>query len=240
LRDVRVRYQQTALGVVWVILQPLVPAVIFAAVFGSFARLPSGGQPYVLFAMSGFVIWNFISGAISRSAASLLTDSRLISRVYFPRLVLPAAAGSAAVVDLAIAMIVLAIAILVSGHAIAVQIVLVPVVALWGLAFALGFGSAVAALSAYYRDFAYTLPFLLQVLLFASPVAYSIELVPVSFRGLYALNPVVGITESFRWAVLGGSFATDLVLPGVVTTGIAAAVGGWIFSRVERGLADVI
>lgn len=240
-RELRIRYKQTALGIVWVVLQPLVPAIIFAFVFGAFARLPSSGMPYLLFALSGLVLYGLFSGSVGRAAGSLLRDSHLVTRVYFPRAVLPLASGTAALLDFAIGFGVLLVAMMAMGQAPPFTVLFVPLIA--GLAgiFGLGFALGVSALSAHYRDFNHAIPFLLQVVLFASPVVYSLDLVPASVLWLYGLNPLVALIGAFRWAVLGAPSPELLHIAAGSLTGSAIVVAGvLIFLRFSRDVADVV
>ena len=240
-RELKVRYKQTALGAIWVILQPLVPALIFAVVLGSFARLPSGGTPYFLFALSGLVMYGLFSNACSRAAASFLRDGQLITKVYVPRAVLPLAAGTAAAVDFAVGGAVVLVLMVAAGVAPTVVIVAAPLIAAVVLALGLALGLALAALSARYRDFAIAVPFLLQVLLYASPVVYSSELVPESLRAVYGLNPLVELIDAFRSSLLGTSGPTpvDLGLSlGIAAVAVVCAV--FVFSRASRDMTDVL
>ena len=240
-REVRVRYRQTALGVLWVVLQPLLPALIFAVVFGSFARLPSGGTPYLLFAFSGLVIFGLFSGAASRAGTSFIRDGQLVTKVYFPRVLLPLAAGSAALIDFLVGVGVLLVLGLLLVAAPSLNLVAVPLIALAALALGLGLGVTVAGLSAHLRDFAIAIPFFLQLLLYASPVVYSVELVPELARDLYWLNPLVALIESFRWAVLGTAAPTATELGAAILGGTAAILAGaLVYRRASRDLADVI
>jgi lipopolysaccharide transport system permease protein len=240
-RELQVRYKQTALGVVWVILQPLVPAIIFAVVFGTYARLPSSGTPYLLFALSGLVIYTLFSGIVSRASGSIVRDSQLVTRVYFPRVVLPLASGSAAFIDFIIGLAVLLAVMIGLGHSPSVSALLVPIIAVLTGCFGLAVGIAVSALMAHYRDFGHAVPFALQLLLYASPVLYSLELLPASVRGLYALNPLVALVEAFRWAILGtpAPEVSHIVL-GSMTAVAVVAVGVMVFTRASQDVADVI
>jgi lipopolysaccharide transport system permease protein len=240
-RELQVRYKQTALGIVWVILQPLVPAIIFAVVLGLFARLPSSGVPYLLFAMSGLVIYGLFSGIISRAGGSLVRDSHLVTRVYFPRAVLPLAAGTAAFVDFLIGLSLLVIVMIALGHFPSIALLFVPFIASATACIAFAFGLAVSALTAHYRDFSHAVPFALQLLLYASPVLYSLELLPASVAGLLALNPLVPLIEAFRWALLGTPPPEPShILTGTIAAVAAIALGLLVFSRVSRDVADVI
>jgi lipopolysaccharide transport system permease protein len=240
-RDIRTRYKQTALGMAWVVLQPLVPALIFAVVLGAYGRLPSGGVPYFLFVLVGFVVFGLFSNAASRAGMAFLRDAQLVGKVYVPRPILPIAAGSATLLDFAVGLALALVLMLATGHVPPVAILLAPLVALAALVLGLGLGLAIAGLSAHYRDFAIAIPFAIQILLYASPVVYSSELIPAGLRDVYALNPLVAITESFRAAVLGTP------APGSAQLAIAAAIGAAlvvlgvaIFNRTSRDLADVL
>lgn len=240
-RELRTRYKQTALGVTWVVLQPLVPAVIFGIVFGTFARLPSAGAPYFLFALSGLVIFGLFSSAVSRAGTAFIRDGQLVTKVYFPRAILPLAGGSSAIVDFVVGLAVVLVLMAITGHIPTFAAVTIPLIAILMLALGLGVGLGVSALSAHYRDFALAIPFVLQVLLYASPVVYSAELVPPSLQALYWLNPIVAPIEAFRSALLGTPAPTVGQIAGSLLTGSAVvAVGVLVFSRVSRDLADII
>jgi lipopolysaccharide transport system permease protein len=240
-RELQVRYKQTALGLIWVVLQPLVPAVILSIVFGTFARLPSAGLPYILFALSGLILYGLFAGIVSRAGGSLLRDSHLITRVYFPRVVLPLAAGSAALVDFMIGFALLGVLILALGQPLAVSIVVAPVLVVLTCGVAFGVGVGLAALTAYFRDFHHAIPFLLQLLLYASPVLYSLEILPPSVRSILALNPLVSLIEGFRWALFGTAQPDfSIVLPGLLAGLALIIVGLSVFWRAQRDMADVI
>jgi lipopolysaccharide transport system permease protein len=240
-REIRVRYRQTILGVAWVILQPLVPALIVAVVLGTFARLPSSGTPYVLFALAGFVVFGIFAGALTRASGSFIRDGQLVTRIYFPRSLLPLSSGSVALVDFAVALAVLVVLIVALGQPLPVSIVLAPVIAILGLGLGLAVGMAVAAVSAHYRDAAIAVPFAVQLLLYASPVVYSTELVPESIRPVVALNPLVPLVDAFRAAALGTPWPpAGEVLGGGIVGVIVVAVALLVFARASRDLADVV
>jgi lipopolysaccharide transport system permease protein len=240
-RDVKLRYRQTALGVIWVVLQPLLAAAIFAIIFGLFARLPSDGTNYGLFVLCGLLPWNFIAGAVQRAGNSLVAEARLISKVYFPRLLIPLASTAAVLVDLAVTFVVLLIALIATGLLPDWRILTLPFFALLGLLLGAGVSFWLSALNVRYRDFTYVLPFLVQIWLYASPVVYASSLIPEQWRWLYSLNPAVGVIEGFRWALLGSTTLTLPMLLSSVLIGIGVFVGGaFFFRRVERSFADVI
>jgi lipopolysaccharide transport system permease protein len=240
-RDVKLRYRQTALGVAWVVLQPLLAAAIFAVIFGLFARLPSDGLPYGLFVLCGLLPWNLISGAAQRAGNSLVAESRLIAKIYFPRLLLPLASTAAVLIDLLVSLGVLAAAMALYAVAPGWRVLTLPLFMLLGLLLGAGASFWISALNVRYRDAMYALPFLVQVWLYASPVVYSAGLVPERWRLLYSLNPAVGVIEGFRWALLGSDTLSAPMLLASVAVALALFVGGaFFFRRVERGFADVI
>ncbi len=240
-RDVKLRYKQTALGVIWVVLQPLVAALIFAAIFGGFARLPSDGNPYLLFVFSGLLPWNFFAGALQRAGNSLITDSRLISKVYFPRLLIPLASTGAVLIDFAVTLGVFAILAVIYRVPPTWHLLALPVFLLLTILVAVGASLWLSAFNVQYRDFMYALPFLIQIWMYASPVVYATSLVPERWRALFSLNPAVGFIEGFRWSLLGGSSLTPEMVLTTLAIGLLVFVSGaYVFRRVERGFADVI
>ena len=241
MRDVRLRYKQTALGIIWVILQPLLTALIFATIFGRLANLPSDGAPYLLFAFAGMLPWSLFSQAIQRAGSSLVLDSRLISKVYFPRMILPVASVLAVLVDTAVASIIMLALLVYYRMAFGWSLLAVPMLLGLTLLAAIGVSLWLSALNVQYRDFMYALPFIIQIWMFASPVAYSTNLIPEQWNMLYAMNPMVGLIEGFRWAFLGqGAFSFVTIAPTVATSLLFFLTGAYIFRRVERNFADVI
>jgi lipopolysaccharide transport system permease protein len=219
----------------------VIPAIILAIVLGQFARLPSAGVPYVLYALSGLTLFGLFSGVATRAGGSLLSDARLVTKVYFPRSLLPLASGTAAVVDFLVGLLVLVVAIIGFGRLPGAAIVFVPVIVSLTFFAAMAIGLAIAGLSAYYRDFAYVVPFVLQVLLYASPVVYAYELVPAPFRLLFSLNPLVPLIQGFRAAVLGTPPPTLLeAAVGLIVICVMALLGVATFERTSRNLTDVI
>jgi lipopolysaccharide transport system permease protein len=240
-RDVTVRYKQTAVGALWGVLQPLLLAGVFTIFLGQLTNVPSEGVPYALFALTGMTIWLFVAGAISRCSDSTLSSSQLISKVYFPRIVVPIAAVAAPTVDFLAAFAVLMLMLVVTGHAPEIQVLLVPVAFAVAAAIALGIGLWLSALVVRYRDVSLAVPFLIQVLLFVSPILYPLSLVPDGYRTLYALNPLVGVLETFRWTVLPDSPAPGTLLLISAAAGIVLVVSGLLyFARAELRFADVI
>jgi lipopolysaccharide transport system permease protein len=240
-RDVTVRYKQTAIGAVWAVIQPLLRAGIFTIFLGQLTDIPSGGAPYALFALSGMTMWLFLSGAISRSAESTLSSRDLIAKVYFPRLAVPLAAVAAPAADFLAAFVVLLVILVVAGEIPGPQVFLAPLVFAMALAIALGIGLWLSALVVRYRDVSLAVPFAIQVLLFITPILYPLSLVPEEYRTVYALNPLAGLLETFRWTVLPDASPPGLTLLVSVATGAVLVGGGLMFfGRAEQRFADVI
>lgn len=240
-RDVKLRYKQTALGVTWVILQPLVAALIFSVMFGRFAKLPSDGSPYLLFVFSGVVVWNYFAAVLQRAGNSLITDQRLITKVYFPRLAIPLASTFSALIDLMVSLVVMAVFMVIYRVVPTWHLIVLPFFVILAAVTATGVSLWLSALNVKYRDFAHAMPFILQVWMFASPVAYAATIVPERYRLIYSLNPAVAFIEGARWSLLGRS---SLTLPMVeIATAFALVVfiaGAFFFRRTERGFADSI
>lgn len=241
LRDIKLRYKQTALGVSWVVLQPVVSSLIFAAVFGSLAQLPSDGAPYILFVFAAMLPWGLFAGSLQRAGNSLVGDARLISKVYFPRIIIPIASAAAVLLDFAVAFVVMLV--LGAIYGVTPTLSWLAVVPLTALTFLVAAGASLffSALNVYYRDFMYALPFVVQVWLYGSPLVYSTSLVPSEWKLVYYLNPMAGIIDGFRWALLGGrEFPTTGVALAVVGAVAIFFCGVYVFQRVERSFADVI
>lgn len=241
VRDLKLRYKQTALGVVWVVLQPLLAAGIFAFVFGRVADLSSDGVPYFAFAYISMMIWSVFSQTLSRISSSLVSNSGLISKVYFPRLVLPLSTIGSTLVDFAVAVGVGAVVLAIAGVAPGLALLTFPLWLLLVLLLSAGVGLAAAALMVQYRDIVHMLPVATQLLLYGTPIAYSVSSVPESARGFVRANPLTGLIEGFRWAVL------DTPAPSigagawsVVASVSAFLLGASVFARKERRFADVI
>lgn len=241
MRDVKLRYKQTALGVIWVVLQPLVASVIFAIIFGRFANLPSAGVPYLLFVFAGLLPWNLFAGALQRAGNSLVGDSKLISKVYFPRMVIPISSSAAVLVDFAVALVVMIALLLIQGWPLTLNLLALPPLLIVLLLICVGVSLFISALNVYYRDFMYALPFVIQVWMYASPVVYSVDLIPDVVKPFYAINPLVGVIDGFRWALLGtGDFpAVSLGISFVIGV-LMFIAGGLVFQRVEQNFADVV
>ena len=240
-RDVKLRYKQTILGAVWVVLQPVVAALIFSVILGRFTKWPSDGLPYPLFVFTGMLPWNFFAGTLQRAGNSLLTDARLISKVYFPRLLIPLASTGAVLIDFAVTLLVLIGLLFYYQISPSWRLVTVPFFLLITTLTAVGVSLWLSALNVRYRDFLYAIPFLIQVWMYASPVAYATTIVPENWQWIYSLNPAVGFIEGFRWSLLGKGVLTPLM---VILSSVAASIlfvsGLYFFRRVERSFADVI
>lgn len=241
MRDVRLRYKQTVLGITWVILQPLVAALIFAVIFGRFAGLPSDGTPYLLFVYTALLPWNLFAGSLGRAGNSLVGDARLISKVYFPRILIPLASSSAVLVDFAVGLIVMFGLLAFYGWTLTLNLLALPFFIALALLVSVGISLFFSALNVYYRDFMFALPFIVQVWLYASPVVYAADIIPEAIKPIYALNPMVGVIDGFRWAMLGTSEFPAVTVGVSLVIGIALFIGGTlIFQRVERNFADVV
>lgn len=240
-RDIKVRYKQTVLGAAWAVIQPFFTMVVFSLFFGRLAKVPSDGIPYPVFAYCALVPWTFFAGALDRAGNSLVGSANLLTKVYFPRLVIPMSAVLAGLLDFAIAFAVLLGMMLVYGITPTWAIVTLPLFLLLALVTALGSGLWLSALNVQYRDVRYTIPFITQFWMFASPVAYAASLVPDQWRWLYGLNPMVGVIEGFRWALLGKETAPGMMLIVSVIMVVLIFVGGlYYFRRMEKTFADVV
>jgi len=241
-RDVKVRYKQTAIGVVWALLQPLLTMLVFAAVFGRLAQLrgATGGVPYPLYVLSGLLPWIFFATSVSNAGTSLLAGASLVSKVYFPRLLIPLASVGVALVDFAISLLLLVVALTWYGHAPGAQALLSLLFLALAVLAAIGFGAAAAALAVSYRDVRYALPFLIQIWMFATPVVYPPALIPERWRPVFALNPLVGAVDGFRASILGLPVDSTASALAVAGCGVLFVLGLSYFRSVERRFADVI
>ena len=241
-RDILVRYKQTVIGVAWSVIRPLLTMVVFTVVFGRLARLPSEGVPYPILVFSAMLPWQYFANAMQESANSLIAESRLISKVYFPRLIVPTSSVIVSAVDFLISLALLGLLMLWYGFAPSPAILLMPFFFLLATLSALGVGYWLSALNVKYRDFRYIVPFLVQFGLYVSPVGFSSSVVPGRWRLLYSLNPMVGVIDGFRWCVQGT--ASSLYLPGFLISAavsvLAFVSGVWFFRRTERFFADFI
>lgn len=239
VRDLKLRYRQTAVGLLWVVLQPLVAGLIFTLIFGRFVRLSSDGGPYLTFVLSGLLVWQLFAGTVQRGAMSLINDARLIEKVYFPRLILPLSALLAVFADFCISMFFLFAVELAAGVPLYQNLVFLPVSIVLCLMMGLGVSLWFASLNVKYRDFGHTLPFILQIWMYGSPIIYSINVVPIKWKHVFDLNPIVTIIGLFRHAILGSPLPGGLAIATCIVVSLMFLVSGWvIFSRIEAGIAD--
>ncbi len=240
-RDIKVRYKQTALGAAWAVLQPFLTMLVFSVFFGRLANVPSDGIPYPIFTYTALLPWQLFAHALNESSNSLVSNERLITRVYFPRLVIPVSAVLAGLADFGIAFVLLIGMMFFFGIIPTLAILTLPFFILLAIAAALSIGLWLSALNVQYRDVRYVIPFLTQFWLFATPIAYPSSLVPEPWRAWYGLNPMAGVVEGFRWALLGRTGGTaPLLVVSVVIVGLLLASGLAYFRRMERTFADVI
>jgi lipopolysaccharide transport system permease protein len=241
-RDIAVRYRQSAVGAAWAIIQPLSLAVVFSVFLGLLAKVPSAtGIPYPVFAVSGLVMWFFFSAAMIAASESTIRSSELISRVYFPRVIIPLAAVIPPLVDFAIALVVVIGAMLVYATEPSVRVLLLPVATVVALTTALGLGLWLSALHVRYRDVGQAVPFVILLGFFMTPITYPFDLVPSNLQPLYAANPMVGVLEGYRWMLYSGfDFPGPVLLIPLVVSAVLVVTGALFFERMERSFADVI
>jgi lipopolysaccharide transport system permease protein len=240
-RDVKVRYKQTVLGAAWAIIQPVCTMIVFTLFFGWLAGVPSDGLPYPIFVFTALLPWQLFAHALAESTQSLVGSQQLVTKVYFPRLIAPLASVLGSAVDFAIGLGVLGLMFVYYGIVPSVNVLLIPVFAAFAMTTAFAVGLWGAALNVQYRDVRYVLPFLTQIWLLGTPIAYPSSIVPEVWRPLYALNPMVGVVDGFRWALMGHGGALGPAAPvSVVVTGALLVGGLSYFRRVERTMADIV
>jgi lipopolysaccharide transport system permease protein len=241
-RDLAVRYKQTTIGILWAVLRPVLTMLVFTFVFGRIAKLPSDGVPYALLVFSGMIPWFFFSSSVSESSSSLITNANLLSKVYFPRILVPASTILVAAVDLLIGMVLLILTMLFFNIWPSWRMLTIPIFLTTAFSAALGLGLWFSALNVRYRDFQFVVPFLLQFGLYLSPVGFSSSVVPENWALVYALNPMVGVIEGFRWAILGENFSLrwEVQLISALFSTFLLASGIAFFRRFERDMADII
>jgi len=240
-RDIKVRYKQTAIGAAWAVLQPFMTMVVFSLFFGKLARMPSEGLPYPVFYYSALLPWTYFAGALQNATNTVVENQRVITKVYFPRLVLPLAAVVSGLVDFALSFVMFLGIMLFYGIPPTPAALLLPGFLLLAMLTALAVGLWLSALNAIYRDVRYVVPFLVQLWLFASPVAYPSSLVPERWRWLYGLNPVAGVIEGFRWALTGHGQPPNLLLAASACAVLLVLSGGLVyFQKMEATIADVV
>ncbi len=239
-RDVKVRYKQTALGVAWVLLQPLLTTLVFTVLFGLLLKVPSGDIPYPIFALTGLIAWQYFAGSLTRASSSLVGSANLITKVYFPRLIIPVSGVLGGLVDFVIGLGLLLVLMFVYRYPLTPAVLLLPAFLLLAMATALGFGLWLAALNVKYRDINYLVPFMVQIWLYVTPVAFGSTLIPERYRWLMGLNPMTGVVEGFRWALLGQEPPGRLFALAVVITLTVLVTGLIFFRRTERTFADIV
>lgn len=241
-RDILVRYKQTIFGIAWSVINPLITMIVFTIVFGKLAKLPSGDVPYPVLVYSGLLPWQFFANSITRSSESVIGNANLISKIYFPRIILPLSSIVVSLIDFSISFFVLICLMLFYGIVPNVALLSIPFVLLISLLAGLGIGLWFASLNVKYRDFRYLVPFMVQFGLFISPVGFSGDIVPESWRMIYSLNPMVGVINLFRWAIMGNT--SGIYLPGILIsiffTFVIFCFGVKFFKITERNFADVV
>ena len=239
-RDVKIRYKQTGLGVAWAVIQPLFTMLIFSVIFGGLAKIPSDGVPYPLFSLAALLPWQLFSEGMTRSTTSMVANANIITKVYFPRLIMPIAGIISPIVDFLVAIGILVLMMAYYGFVPTMNVVFLPLFVLLALATSLGVGLWLSALNVQYRDFQYTVPFLIQIWMYASPVVYSTNLVPAKYQLLYGLNPMAGVIEGFRWALLGSAPPSGVIALSVVVVLVLLVSGAFYFKKMEQYFADIV
>ena len=239
LRDVKVRYKQTVLGVAWAVLQPLFTMFVFTIIFGRFAKIPSDGMPYAVFVFAGLLPWTFFSNNISQASQSLLNQQSLLTKIYLPRLYIPASAIGSGLIDLLVSFVVFAMLMVYYGVPVGPGLLALPVLVALTAAASLGIGLILAALIVTYRDFRYVVPFLVQSWLYLSPVIYPVSIVPAKYQWLLALNPMAGIIDAFRSALLGLPWNLPTLAVSTLSSVAFLTYGLFYFRKTERSFADV-
>jgi len=240
LRDIKVRYKQTVLGVAWAVLQPVLTMLIFTVVFGGLAKIPSDGYPYAIFVFAALLPWTFFANAVSTSSTSLINASNMVSKVYFPRLIIPLSSIGSGLVDLAISTVVLFVLMIWFGVGWSLNLLLIPVLLVAVVFTALGVGTLLSALTVAYRDFRFVVPFLVQIWMYATPVVYPVSLVPEKWQWVLFLNPMTGVIEAFRSAFLDRPFDLPAIGISLLMSVFIFVCGVAYFERVERRFADII
>lgn len=246
-RDVKVRYKQTALGVLWVVLQPVLSTLVFTVIFGILLSVPSNGLPYPIFAYAGLLPWQYFASSLTRTSTNLVDNANLITKVYFPRLTIPLSGVLSSLVDFAVGLIMLGVLMLLYRVPLTPAVLLLPLFLLLAMVTALGFGLWLSALNVRYRDIKQLIPFIVQLWMYLTPVIWPVTIIPERFRPLLALNPMTGVVSGFRWALLGDASAvTGMQAPAAlfavsVLIAVGALISGLFFFRsTERTFADII
>ena len=239
-RDVKLRYKQTGLGIAWAIIQPLFLMVVFSLFFGGLAKIPSDGIPYPLFSLAALLPWTLFAEGMTRSTISMVSNAGIMTKVYFPRLIMPVASIMSPLVDFCVAFGILIIMMAYYGFVPTINVIFLPLLVVFAMMTSLAVCLWLSALNVKYRDFQYTVPFLIQIWLFASPVVYPASMVPQQFQFLYALNPMSGVIEGFRWALLGTNPPSTMIF---ISLGVVIALlvsGVFYFRRMEQYFADIV
>lgn len=239
LRDIKARYKQTVLGVAWAVIQPLCTMIVFTIIFGNFAKVPSDGFPYAVFVFAGLLPWTYFSNNITQASQSLVNQQALLTKIYLPRLFVPAAPVLGGLLDLAVSFAVLAVLMFYYGVSVGAQVLLLPLFVILTAAASLGVGLTLAALTVTYRDFRYVVPLLVQLWLYLSPVIYPVSILPEKWQLLVALNPMVGIIDGFRAALLGAPLNAATLIVSSAAALVLLACGLIFFRSTERSFADV-
>jgi lipopolysaccharide transport system permease protein len=240
-RDIQTRYRQMALGPLWIVIQPVVNMVLYSIIFGEIAKLPSEGQPYALFTFVALLPWNVFTDAVNAAANSLLGSKALLAKIYYPRLIAPISRCLSSLADFAIAFTILIVLFAIYGQWPTARIIFVPLFLVWAVLTGLAFGIWFAGVIVTYRDFGQVLGIVLRLWMYGTPVVYSVTLVPERWRTLYRLNPMTGVVEGFRWALLGTGHGPDLtMLASVVITVLVLVAGLYFFKRSERNIVDIL
>jgi len=241
-RDILVRYKQTIIGVAWSVIRPLLTMVVFTIIFGGLAKLPSNGVPYPILVYSAMLPWQLFANSLTESSNSLIANANMLTKVYFPRLIMPTSSIIVSLVDFLISFVMLAFLMIWFHFIPSWRIIMLPLFLILALITSLGVGLWIAALNVKYRDFRYIIPFIVQFGLYISPVGFSSSVVPANWRLIYSLNPMVGVIDGFRWAILGGN--SFIYLPGFLLSMLIAFLflvfGVWYFRKMEQTFADVI
>lgn len=240
-RDVTVRYKQTAIGVAWVILQPLITMLIFTAIFGILAKVPSDGVWYPVFSLTALLPWTYFAQAVTRAGESVVANAKIVSKIYFPRLWLPLAMVVSPLIDFALSMVLLFGLLLYAGIPFSWKVVTLPVFIFLAMLTALGLSLFTSAMNVKYRDIGHAIPFVIQIWMYLSPIVYPVSLVPEHWRWLYGLNPMAGVIEGFRWALLGRTAPDPVVMAESVIVLLLVVISGLVyFRKMERQFADII
>ena len=240
-REIKSIYRQTALGMSWLFIRPILNMLLLSVVFGYLIKVPSDGIPYPLFSLSALIPWGYFSNAVLRASRSLVDNTQVVSKVYFPRMLLPMASVVSGLVDMAAALIVFLVALLLYRMPLRIEMLTLPLFIMVAIAFAMAFGLWLATLSVIYRDVTFAITFILQALMYASPVIYPMSIIPPQLQKLYALNPMTGVIVGFRWALLGsGEPPGWLFVISVAIIAVALVSGAYVFRRTERKIVDVL